>query len=177
MNRRKFIKSAAILPVALSSCKEDTASIPPVAKDVLKSKGVRWEYIVYCYEREQGEWMFNQNTRGSFDYQREYMTFEEDEGWPYAGWMDGGKLHFVTIEEAADFVEMHVRVKDDEGIKDSIYDIYHLDLDDPRLIDRPDLKPEEIQVAHYWYDGDTGRQVTWMTKPAYPNYSNQINYA
>ena len=75
--------------------------------------------------------------------------------------MDGGKLHFVTLEEAQDFVDMHVRAKDDTNLIDSIYDIYYLDLDDPRLIDKPELNPTEIHVAHYWFNGDTGRTISW----------------
>ena len=90
--------------------------------------------------------------------------------------MDEGILHFVTLEEAQDFVEMHVRTKDDINLMDSIYDIYYLDLDDPRLIDKPELKPTEIQVAHYWFNGDTGRQVHWASNKPYTNWS-KVEYA
>ena len=91
------------------------------------------------------------------------MTFEEDKGAPYAGWMDGGKLHFASFDDATDFVDMHVRAKDDIYLMDSIYDIYYLDWDDPRLIDKPELNPTEIQVAHYWFNADTGRQINWQS--------------
>ena len=152
MNRRDFIKSAGVaaaLPAITLTCKyEDDEKGPE------KKSGVNWDYRVYCYEREQGEWVFSENTRGSFDYQREYMTFEEDQGWPYAGWMDQGKLHFVTLEEAQDFVDMHVRTKDDINIIDSIYDVYFISRRDPE-------REVEIKVAHYWFNGDTGRTVTW----------------
>ena len=86
------------------------------------------------------------------------MTFEEDKGWPYAGWMDGGVLHFQTLDDATDFVDMHVRTKEDINILDSIYDIYYKD---------PDYEHEnsEMQVAHYWFNGDTGRQVHWISHP------------
>ena len=54
------------------------------------------------------------------------MTHEEEQTTPYTGWMDGGKLHFVTLEEAQDFVEMHVRAKDNTNLIDHIYDIYYV---------------------------------------------------
>ena len=171
MNRRQFIKSAGVaaaLPAIAITCKYEDDEKGPEKES---SKGKRWEYVVYCYEREQGEWVFSQNTRGSFAYQREYLTPEEDQGWPYAGWMDGGKLHFASLEEAQDFVEMHVRAKDDTSLIDHIYDIYYLDLDDPRLIDKPELNPTEIQVAHYWFNGDTGRQINWVSEKPYTNWN------
>jgi hypothetical protein len=83
------------------------------------------------------------------------MTFEEDQGWPYAGWMDGGVLHFQTFDDATDFVDMHVRTKDDINLIDSIYDVY---------FKRSYSEGEggvEIHVAHYWYNGDTGGQIHW----------------
>ena len=89
------------------------------------------------------------------------MTFEEDQGWPYAGWMDQGKLHFASFDDAIDFVDMHVRAKDDINLVDSIYDIYYVKRDVKR-VEGEDVYPEtEIQVAHYWYNGDTGRSVMW----------------
>ena len=166
MNRRDFIKSAGVaatLPAIAITCKyEDDEKGPE------KESNVSWPYRVYCYEREQGEWTFSQNIRGSFAYQREYMTFEEDEGWPYAGWMDGGKLHFATLEDAQDFVDMHVRTKDDVNLVDSIYDIYYLDLDG---LEYESAQPTEIKVAHYWFNGDTGRQIEWVSKKPYTNWS------
>ena len=151
MNRRDFIKSAGVaaaLPAITLTCKyEDDEKGPE------KKSGVNWDYRVYCYERQQGEWVFSQNVRGSFACQREYMTFEEDQGWPYAGWMDQGKLHFMSLKDAQDFVEMHVRAKDDINIEDSIYDIYRKTEDGKR----------EIQVAHYWFNGDTGNQIHWVS--------------
>ena len=170
MNRRDFIKSASLaatIPAIAITCKYEDDEKGPEKE----SRGKNWDYRVYCYERGQGEWTFSQNIRGSFAYQREYMTFEEDKGAPYAGWMDGGKLHFVTLEEAQDFVEMHVRAKDDTNLIDHIYDIYYLDLDDPRLIDKPELNPTEIQVAHYWFNGDTGRQINWVSEKPYTNWN------
>ena len=157
MNRRDFIKSAGVaaaLPAIAITCKyEDDEKGPE------KKSGANWDYRVYCYERQQGEWVFSQNVRGSFAYQREYMTFEEDQGWPYAGWMDQGKLHFASFDDAIDFVDMHVRAKDDINLVDSIYDIYYVKRDVER-VEGEDVYPEtEIQVAHYWYNGDTGRSV------------------
>ena len=162
MNRRDFIKAsipAAALPAIAITCKYEDDEKGPEKE----SSGKRWDYRVYCYEREQGEWIFSENIRGSFAPEREYMTFEEDKGAPYAGWMDGGKLHFASFDDATDFVDMHVRAKDDINLMDSIYDIYYLDWDDPRLIDKPELNPTEIQVAHYWFNADTGRQINWQS--------------
>jgi hypothetical protein len=156
MNRRDFIKAASVtvaLPVIVSA-EEKGCGCPAGPKGEAGEPG--WRYVVYCYERDQGEWTFSKNTRGSFAHQREYMTFEEDQGWPYAGWMDGGKLHFKTLDDATDFVEMHVRAKYDINLIDSIYDVYLHEVTDGRL--------NEIQVAHYWFNGDTGRQIHWVDK-------------
>tara|TARA_Y100001934_G_scaffold195175_1_gene230201 strand:+ start:180 stop:719 length:540 start_codon:yes stop_codon:yes gene_type:complete len=179
MNRRNFIKTAGVaaaLPAIAITCKYEDDEKGPEKE----SSGKRWDYRVYCYEREQGEWVFSQNTKGSFNYQREYMTPDDDQGWPYAGWMDGGKLHFVTLEEAQDFVDMHVRTKEDINIVDSIYDIYYIQ----RGVERvevadtvEDVETErEIKVAHYWFNGDTGRQIQWEAKPPYSDF-NKIDFA
>ena len=151
MNRRQFIKAsipAVAIPAIAITCKyEDDEKGPE------KESKNDWLYRVYCYERGQGEWVFSENTRGSFAPEREYMTFEEEEWRPYAGWMDGGKLHFSTFDDATDFVEMHVRAKDDTNLIDSIYDVYY------KNTFRKDSA--EIQVAHYWFNGDTGSQIHW----------------
>ena len=162
MNRRDFIKSAGVaaaLPAIAITCKyEDDEKGPE------KKSGANWDYRVYCYERDQGEWTFSQNIRGSFSYQREYMTFDEENDltWNgYAGWMDGGKLHFASFDDATDFVDCHVRTKDDTNLIDSIYDVYYV----KRSVERvkgEDIYPEtEIKVAHYWFNGDTGRTIIW----------------
>ena len=165
MNRRQFIKAAvpaAAIPAIAITCKyEDDEKGPEI-----ESKNGDWPYRVYCYERGQGEWTFSANIRGSFDYQREYMTFEEENDLTWnphyaTGWMDGGVLHFQTFDDAADFVEMHVRAKDDINLIDSIYDIYyrnvyHYDKSLPQ-----GAPPTEYHIAHYWFNGDTGRQIHW----------------
>jgi hypothetical protein len=161
MNRRQFIKAAApavVIPAIAITCKYEDDEKGP------EKESKAWPYRVFCYEREQGEWTFSRNIRGSFDYQREYMTFEEDKGWPYAGWMDGGVLHFQTLDDATDFVEMHVRAKDDINLIDSIYDVYYKDLD-------YEHENNEVQVAHYWFNGDTGRQVHWIADGPFTNFS------
>ena len=177
MNRRQFIKAsvpAVALPAIAITCKYEDDEKGPEKESSWK----RWEYVVYCYERGQGEWTFSQNIRGSFAHQREYMTFDEenDLSWnPHyaSGWMDGGKLHFASIDDATNFIEMHVRTKDDINLIDSIYDVYYLDLDDPRLIENERERggPTEIQVAHYWFNGDTGRQIHWVAEKPYTNFS------
>ena len=162
MNRRDFIKSAGVaaaLPAITLTCKyEDDEKGPE------KKSGANWDYRVYCYERQQGEWVFSQNVRGSFAYQREYVL-EEDNSSPYAGWMDGGKLHFVTVQEAQDFIDDHVRVKDDTNLIDSIYDIYYVDRYHERVGEEDVYREKELQVAHYWFNGDTGRQIHWVSHP------------
>ena len=166
MNRRQFIKAsipAVAIPAIAITCKyEDDEKGPE------KESSRSWDYRVYCYERGQGEWTFSQNTRGSFAYQREYMTFEEDQGWPYAGWMDGGVLHFMNFQDATDFVDMHVRTKDDINLIDSIYDIYY------KNTWRKDSV--EIQVAHYWFNGDTGNQIHWEADGFNTDF-NKVDFA
>ena len=165
MNRRQFIKAAvpaAAIPAIAITCKYEDDEKGPEKK----SENCDWPYRVYCYEREQGEWVFSKNIRGSFAPEREYMTFVDGEhtetlSHPYAGWMDGGVLHFQTFDEAADFIEMHVRAKDDINLIDSIYDIYyrnvyHYDKSLPQ-----GAPPTEYHIAHYWFNGDTGRQIHW----------------
>ena len=157
MNRREFIKAAipaAAIPAIAITCKYEDDEKGPEKESMWKN----WDYRVYCYERGQGEWTFSKNIRGSFAHQREYMTFEEDEVAPYAGWMDGGKLHFASLNDATDFVDCHVRAKDDTNLIDSIYDIYYLDRDN---LEYESCQPHEIKVAHYWFNGDTGRTIVW----------------
>ena len=163
MDRREFIKSAGVavaLPAITITCKYKDDEKGPEKES---SSWKRWDYRVYCYEREQGEWVFSQNIRGSFDYQREYMTAEEDQSWPYAGWMDQGKLHFASLDDATDFIDCHVRTKDDLNIKDSIYDVYYIKRDEYYVSagEEPQITEKEIQVAHYWFNGDTGSQIHW----------------
>ena len=172
MNRREFIKAAVpavAIPAIAITCKyEDDEKGPE------KESKYDWSYRVYCYERGQGEWTFSKNIRGSFASEREYMTFEEEDKVNgvliqagqngYLGFMYDGILHFQTIDDATDFVDMHVRTKDDINLIDSIYDIYYKD---------PDYEHEnsEIQVAHYWFNGDTGRQVDWVADKPYTNWN------
>ena len=167
MNRRDFIKvtaPAVVLPAIAITCKYEDDEKGPEKESTRK----RWDYRVYCYEREQGEWTFSQNIKGSFAYQREYMTFDEENDltWNgYAGWMDGGKLHFASFDDATDFVDCHVRTKDDTNLIDSIYDIYFvkraLDVADGADTIEEVWRETEIKVGHYWFNGDTGRTIMW----------------
>ena len=170
MNRREFINvavPAVVLPAIAITCKYEDDEKGPEKKSSSDDGWKRWEYVVYCYERGQGEWTFSKNIRGSFAYQREYMTFEEAEGAPYAGWMDGGKLHFSSVDDAIDFIECHVRAKDDTNLIDSIYDVYYLDLDN---LEYESAQPRELHVAHYWFNGDTGRQINWVAEKPYSDW-------
>ena len=98
------------------------------------------------------------------------MTFEEDQGWPYAGWMDGGKLHFASLEDACDFVETHVRAKEDINLIDSIYDVYYIKRETKTYADAAEITETEIHAAHYWFNGDTGRQIQWVTHKPYTDW-------
>ena len=163
MNRRDFIKGS--VPAALATwtvtCKYEEPEKGETPDPTKGECGLRWDYRVYCYERQQGEWIFSQNIRGSFAHQREYMTFEEEDMSPYCGWMDGGKLHFATFDDATDFVDCHVRAKDDTNLIDSIYDVYYVKRGVER-VNGEDVYPEtEIKVAHYWFNADTGRTIIW----------------
>ena len=171
MDRRTFIKSAAIttaIPAISLTCKYEDDEKGPEKESSKTSEGwKRWDYRVYCYERQQGEWTFSQNIKGSFAYQREYMTLEEDEGRPYTGWMDGGKLHFASLDGAIDFVDCHARAKDDINLIDSIYDIYYVS----RKSYEGAVDEREIKVAHYWFNGDSGRQIHWVAEKPYTDWN------
>ena len=162
MNRRDFIKVTApvvVIPAIAITCKYEDDEKGPT------KESVNWGYRVYCYERGQGEWTFSNNIRGSFAPQREYMTFKEEDSFKYCGWMDQGKLHFSCFDDAVTFVDCHVRTKDDTNLIDSIYDVYFVRKglrvhDDAEQVVR--IEPDtEIKVAHYWFNGDTGRTVMW----------------
>ena len=181
MNRRDFIKKASVMGALTTwtvTCKyEEEEHDPKGEKGEVGETGYNWDYRVYCFERDQGEWTFSQNTTGSFAYQREYMTFEEEKYMPYAGWMDEGKLHFSSLEEAQDFVDMHVRAKDDTNLIDSIYDIYYVSRElEEKETGSGEYKETEIQVAHYWFNGDTGRQIDWVAEKPYTNW-NKVDFA
>jgi len=174
MNRRDFIKTtgAAIAASSLSSSGEESQG--ELTGTTINPHRM-WSYRVYCYERGQGEWTFSTNSTGSFAYQREYMTLEEEKESSYYGFMDGGKLHFASIEEAQNFIDVHAKAKDDTKIIDSIYDIYYVSrsVEQVEVADTvEDIEREtEIQVANYWFNGDTGRQISWVSKKPYTNYS------
>ena len=143
MNRRDFIKGAAALPaVGLIPLSNGSPEHIPLTGTTCDPNLLRWDYIVYCYEREQGEWVFSKNVRGSFAPEREYMTFEEEEPNGYLGFMYDGVLHFQTFDDATEFVQMHVRTKIDVNLLDSIYDVYR----------QSDDGGAEIQVSHYWFN-------------------------
>ena len=167
MNRRDFIKTtgAAVAASSLPSSGEESQG--ELTGTTINPHRM-WSYRVYCYERGQGEWTFNTNSTGSFAYQREYMTLEEEKESSYYGFMDGGKLHFASIEEAQNFIDAHAKAKDDTKIIDSIYDIYYVDYDN---LDYELCQPTEIQVANYWFNGDTGRQISWVAKKPYTDWS------
>jgi len=177
MNRREFIKSAGVaaaLPAIAITCKYEDDEKGPEKESMWKN----WDYRVYCYERQQGEWTFSKNIKGSFAYQREYMAFGEelniDMSCRYSGWMDQGKLHFASLEDAQTFVDCHVRTKDDINLIDSIYDIYYVSRKDEQC--GHGVTETEIKVAHYWFNGDTGRQIEWVADKPYTDWS-KVEYS
>ena len=181
MNRRDFIKKASVMGALTTwtvTCQYEEKDHDPKGDEGKTGEvGYRWDYRVYCYEREQGEWVFSQNIEGSFAPEREYVTFDEEQTLPYAGWMDQGKLHFATLQEAQDFVDAHVRAKDDTNLIDSIYDIYYVSRElDEKEIGSGEYKETEIQVAHYWLNGDTGRQINWVAEKPYTDW-NKAEFA
>jgi len=164
MNRRDFFKKAGLavtIPAIAITCKYEDDEKGPEKESSKTGEGwKRWDHVVICHERNHGEHTFTKNTRGSFAYQREYVTFDEENDltWngktAYAGWMDQGSLHFAGFHEASDFVWMHVQTKEDTNILDSIYDIYELSF-------VGEEKPVHMLKAHYWFNGDTGAQIIW----------------
>jgi len=176
MNRRDFIKKASVMGALTTwtvTCQyEEKEHDPKGEKGEVGETGYNWDYRVYCYERGQGEWTFSQNIKGSFASEREYMTFEEKYVSAYYGWMDQGKLHFATLEDAQDFIDMHVKAKDDTNLIDSVYDIYYVSRElDEKEVSGGEYKETEIQVAHFWFNGDTGRQISWQSKQPYQDWS------
>ena len=176
MNRRDFIKKASVMGALTTwtvTCQYEEKEHDPKGKEGETGKtGYNWDYRVYCYERGQGEWTFSQNIRDSFAPEREYMTHKEEQSSPYIGWMDGGKLHFATFEEAQDFIHMHVKAKDDTNVIDSMYDIYYVSREvEEKETGSGEYKETEIQVANFWFNGDTGRQISWQSKQPYQDWS------
>ncbi len=136
--------------------------------------GANWDYRVYCYERGQGEWVFSENIKGSFAPEREYLTLDEEQKLPYVGWMDGGKLHFATLQEAEDFIGEHFRAKDDADTIESIYDVFYVAREKPTTLDEEEGKEVEIHVAHHWYKD--GNQIQWQAQPPYSDI-NKMEFA
>ena len=154
MNRRNFIKTVPALAALPAIASVENEKEDSLSGGNAQDKSCDWPYRVYCYERQQGEWTFKENIRGSFASEREYMTFEEDDPKNgYLGFMYDGVLHFQTFDDAVDFVLMHSRAKDDLNIIDTIYDVYYKNL--------YHNESSEMQVAHYWFNGDTGSQIQW----------------
>ena len=66
MNRRDFIKGAAVSATAmpmLLNVTEEKSCCHVGHKGETGETGCHWPYRVYCFEREQGEWIFSKNLR------------------------------------------------------------------------------------------------------------------
>ena len=35
-------------------------------------------------------------------------------------------------------------------------------------------QPLETQIAHYWFNGDTGRQIDWVANKPYTNWNKEL---
>ena len=67
-----------------------------------------------------------------------------------------------------------LQAKDDADVViDRIYDIYYVDWDN---LEYESCQPLETQVAHYWFNGDTGRQIDWVANKPYTNW-NRVEIA
>ena len=67
---------------------------------------------------------------------------------------------------------MHVKAKDDTNVIDSMYDIYYVSRElDEKETGSGEYKETEIQVANFWFNGDTGRQISWQSKQPYQDWS------
>ena len=179
MNRRDFIKKASVMGALTTwtvTCQyeEEKEQDPKGHEGETGEVGANWDYRVYCYERGQGEWVFSENIKGSFAPEREYLTLDEERKLPYVGWMDGGKLHFATLQEAEDFIGEHFRAKDDTHTIESIYDVFYVAREKPTTLDEEEGKEVEIHVAHHWYKD--GNQIQWQAQPPYSDI-NKMEFA
>ena len=174
MNRRDFIKKASVMGALTTwtvTCQyeEEKEQDPKGHEGETGEVGVNWDYRVYCYERGQGEWVFSENIKGSFAPEREYLTLDEEQKLPYVGYMDGGKLHFPTLQEAEDFIGEHFEAKDNTDTIESIYDVFYVARNNEE-----ENKVVEIHVAHHWYKD--GKQIQWQATPPYSDF-NKIESA
>ena len=155
MNRRDFIKTAAatsVIPYTVS------ASIDSGHSQTAIKEGSEWPYYVQCYIRQQGEWVFSDYRKGSFAPEIEYMSFEEEKtalgtDYKYYGFMYDSKLHFKSLTDAVEFIELHARCINVEAA-DVAYDIYW----------KNDDSGPDIHSGHFWYDWETGRETSWTSR-------------
>tara|TARA_B100001123_G_scaffold440259_1_gene578920 strand:- start:127 stop:549 length:423 start_codon:yes stop_codon:yes gene_type:complete len=98
MNRRSFIKTAAVLPVAV-----------PAATKAIESNTEEYKalpFYVECFRRHQKEWVFSEAP----------FIFQPD-----------GKMWFDTLDKATDFVKDNARARSAEVYRDDLmYEIYYI---------------------------------------------------
>jgi hypothetical protein len=103
MNRRTFIKSAAVASVAPTALASVLPEPVPYASELPADK--TRPFYVECYIREQKEWVFADYGKGRFI---------------------NGNPRFRTLDEATDMVELHFRVANfDTNVHDVIYEIFY----------------------------------------------------
>tara|TARA_Y100000361_G_scaffold45019_1_gene38985 strand:+ start:391 stop:876 length:486 start_codon:yes stop_codon:yes gene_type:complete len=161
MNRRNFIKKASIMGALTTwtvTCKfQENKKVEEKEASQVDNN----YYVVYCYERNQEEWVFDKNIKGSFDETNSYIyppIFGER-------WING-RLSFSSFKNAEDFIEVHHKCKNDSNIVDSIYEVYEVSKDSYYLgTGEPatQVLKEKKKIAEYWYNNDTGRTIFWKT--------------
>lgn len=163
MNRRRFIKgfaSIAALPLIIDVSEEEEATI---ANTTTPPEVLYGPYLVYFYERKQGEWVFSENIKDSFN-RGEFNN--SSKLYSYIGYMRDGKIHFQSFDKAVDFIHLDqkwvasVKESDEtfnlpkDGSGELIYDIYYKNPKDKDSV--------EVQVAHYWFNRNTNSAINYL---------------
>ena len=84
----------------------------------------------------------------------------EQKEWVFTDYAKGsfirGNPRFRTLDDAVEMVEDHFRVADfDTSVHDVIYEIYYQG------------EECEFHCGHFWYNGDTGRNIFWRSRDPY----------
>lgn len=161
MDRRSFIKTAAtgaaVGPIAL-------AASTNIDIEELDSESISRDYPFYveCFIRQQKEWVFSEYVKDLFDkpskaVKRSYPFY--DISTPII--FSDGKTRLKTMDDAINLVQMHVQTCNVTA-HDVIYEVYY----------SPKNNTPDQHVGHYWYNGDTGRNVYWRSS----NPSRETNW-
>lgn len=143
MNRRKFIKGFApmvALPLIINVSEEEEEAVT-ITNTTPPPEILYGPYIVYFYERKQGEWIFSQNIKDSLSY-KEFNN--SSRSYSYVGYMRDGKVHFQSLDNAVDFILLDRKSKSHDDLEDLVYDVYYKNPKDKNSI--------EIKVCHYQFN-------------------------